>query len=62
MPVLTTVHGLISGDVVQDGGVLTSNVECHLTRFPSASSLGTAITTIAHWLGPAGTTLMHLIS
>jgi hypothetical protein len=25
----------------------------------SASSLGTAISTIAHWLGPLGSTLMH---
>jgi hypothetical protein len=27
----------------------------------AASSLGTAITTIAHWLGPVGTTLLHLL-
>jgi len=26
-----------------------------------ASSVGTAITTIAHWLGPVGTTLLHLL-
>ena len=60
-------HQMITGQTTQRdtadrlSGLLTAARQAGAC-ITSASSLGTAITTIAHWLGPVGSTLLHLLA